>query len=108
MEIRRQLSSQLSPSTVGSEDTTQVLIQAWVVSAFLPAEVSCRPLTGSLCGAGESNGGPGVYSKCLTDGAISSAYHYNFLRDLTIPSNFTSPITAAMLVQGTSVSLFVL
>lgn len=49
-----------------------------------------------------------VYSKCLTDWASSSAYHYNFLRDLTIPSNFTSPITAAMLVWGASVSHFVL
>lgn len=42
----------------GSEATTQVVSQAGVVSASLPAGLACRPLTGSLCGAGETNGGP--------------------------------------------------
>lgn len=58
MEVRRQLSRQFSPSTV-------VLSQAWVARAFLPAEPSCRPLTGSLCGAGESNGGPECTANAL-------------------------------------------
>lgn len=42
-----------------------VLSQAWVARAFLPAEPSCRPLTGSLCGAGESNGGPACTANAL-------------------------------------------
>lgn len=101
MEVRRQLSRQFSPSTVGSESglggkcfsTCWAILQAsdWLIMwGWWIKWRSC------------------VYSKCLTDWAISSVYHYNFLRDLTIPSNFTSPITAAMSVWGASVSLFML
>lgn len=52
-------------SAVSSRLLLWVLSQAWVASAFLPAEPSCRPLTGSLCGAGESNGGPACTANAL-------------------------------------------
>lgn len=80
-EVRRQLSPGGSRLLLWVLRIQLMLNQAWVSSAFFTYWVTCRPLTGSFSGAGESNGGPGVHSKYLKDWAISSAYHYRVLRD---------------------------
>lgn len=106
MEVRRQLSRQLPISTVGSEDTTRVLSQAWVVSGFITAEPSCRPLTGSLCGAGESNGGPACTANALQTELFPGLSLQHLMRFNTQQSHFTDYCSHVSL--GTSVSLLAL